>query len=153
MKNKTVVLALGNPLMADEGVAIEIIEQLAANAQNFPEVDFIDSGCGGITLLTYFENRDKAIIIDCAFMGTEPGTIKRFTPEDVTSIKKLSHHSLHDVDIFNVIKLADRIGNCPKEIVFYGIEPKSVEPQQSLTDLLQGKLSEYIEIIKQEFVK
>lgn len=153
MTNKTVVLALGNPLMADEGIGIEIVEALSRNADQCPGVDFIDAGCGGITLLTYFEDRDKAIIIDCAFMGTEPGTIKRFVPEDVTSVKKLSHHSLHDVDIFNVIKLADRIGNCPKEIVFYGIEPKSVEPQQWLTGLLQGKLSEYIEIIKQEFVK
>ena len=106
-----------------------------------------------MTLLHYFEGRDKAIIIDCAFMETEPGTIKRFVPDDVTSVKKLSHHSLHEVDILNVIKLADQVGSCPGEIVFFGIEPKSVEQQQSLTPLLQGKLSEYIEIIKQEFVK
>ncbi|MCF7956198.1 MAG: hydrogenase maturation protease [Phycisphaerae bacterium] len=153
MTNKTVVLALGNPLMADEGIGIEIVDALLADAGKYPGVDFIDAGCGGMTLLHYYEGRDKAIIIDCAFMETEPGTIKRFVPEDVTSVKKLSHHSLHEVDILNVIKLADQMGSCPGEIVFFGIEPESVEQQQSLTPLLQRKFSEYIEIIKQEFVK
>ena len=152
MINKTVVLALGNPLMGDEGIAIEIIDAFSDDADQYEGVDFIDAGCGGMTLLHYFEGREKAVIIDCAFMGTEPGTIKRFLPEDVTSVKKLSHHSLHEVDILNVIKLADQMGSCPGEIVFYGIEPKSVEQQQSLTALLRGKMGEYIEVIRREFV-
>ncbi len=153
MKNKTVILALGTPLMGDEGLAIAIIDALSGDGGECAGVDFIDAGCGGMTLLHYFEGRDKAIIIDCAFMETEPGTIKRFTPDDVTSVKKLSHHSLHEVDILNVIKLADQMCSCPGEIIFYGIEPKSVELQQSLTGLLQGKLAEYVEIIKQELTK
>lgn len=152
MKNKTVVLGLGNPLMADEGIAIEIVEALSGEAEKFAGVDFIDAGCGGMTLLHYFEGRDKAVIIDCAFMETEPGTIRRFTPEDVTSVKKLSHHSLHEVDILNVIKLAEQMGSCPEEIVFFGIEPKSVEQQQSLTPLLQERLADYLEVIKRELV-
>jgi hydrogenase maturation protease len=150
MPNKTVALALGNPLMADEGIAIEIIDALSSNADQCPGVDFIDAGCGGMTLLHYFEGRDKAIIIDCAFMETEPGTIKRFVPDDVMSVKKLSHHSLHEVDILNVIKIAEQMGDCPKEIIFYGIEPNSVEQQQNLTPLLQEKLPEYIETIKRD---
>lgn len=151
MKNKTVVLALGNPLMADEGIAIEIINALQENAEQYSDIDFIDAGCGGMTLLHYFEGRDKAIIIDCAFMETEPGTIKRFTPDDITSVKELSHHSLHEVDILNVIKIAEQMGECPEEIIFFGIEPQAVGQQQALTYLLQQKLAEYIETVKQEF--
>ncbi len=153
MKNKTVILALGNPLMADEGIAIEIIDALKQDAADYPDTDFIDAGCGGMTLLHYFEGRDKAIIIDCAFMETKPGTIKRFTPDDITSVKELSHHSLHEVDILNVIKIAEQIGECPEEIIFYGIEPQSVKQQQSLTPLLQEKLPQYTETIKQELTK
>ena len=153
MKNKTVVLGLGNPLLADEGIGIEIIEALSADADKYPGIDFIDAGCGGITLLSYLEQRKKAVIIDCSFMETEPGTMKRFTPEDVTSVKKLSHHTLHDVDIINVIKLAEKINSCPEEIIIFGIEPKSVEPQQHLTEPLKQKLPEYIETIKQDLTK
>ena len=150
MSNKTVVLALGNPLMGDEGVAIEIIKAFSRQTEDHPEVDFIDAGCGGMTLLHYFEERDKAIIIDCAFMQTPPGTIKRFTPDDVTSVKKLSHHSLHEVDILNVIKLAGQLDACPEEIIFFGIEPKSVHQEQSLSELLQSQMPEYIETVKEE---
>jgi hydrogenase maturation protease len=153
MNNKTVVLALGNPLMADEGVAIEIIDEFLSVNEAYPNIDFIDAGCGGMTLLHYFEDRDKAIIIDCAFMQTAPGTIRRFTPEDITSVKELSHHSLHEVDILNVIKLAGQLGTCPKEIIFFGIEPESVQQQPHLTPLLQGKLAEYTGVIKQEIIE
>lgn len=150
MKNDTVVLGLGNPLMADEGIGIEIITILKSASGDYPEVDFLDSGCGGMTLLHYLEGRKKAIIIDCAFMGTEPGTMKRFKPEDVKSVKKLAHHSLHEVDILKVIELAKQLGDCPQEIIFFAIEPEKIEQQQSLTPLLQNKLNEYIQTIRQE---
>jgi len=150
MKNDTVVLGLGNPLMADEGIGIEIITLLKSASGDFPEVDFFDAGCGGMTLLHYLEGRKKAIIIDCAFMGTEPSTMKRFKPEDVKSVKKLAHHSLHEVDILKVIELAQQLGDCPEEIIFYAIEPKEVIQQQNLTALLQEKLPEYIKTIQQE---
>lgn len=148
--NDTVVLGLGNPLMADEGIGIAIIEKLNESEGDFPGVDFIDAGCGGMTLLSYLENRKKAVIIDCAFMGTEPGTIKRFTPQEVTSVKKLSHHSLHEVDILKVIELADKLGSCPDDVVFFAIEPESVDQQDSLTKTVYSRLGEYIRIIQDE---
>ena len=47
MKKPTVVLGLGNPLMADEGIGVYLVEQLARRASLYPEVDFLDAGDGG----------------------------------------------------------------------------------------------------------
>lgn len=40
MKNPVIVLGLGNPLMADEGIGIHLIERLAKMTAQYPDVDF-----------------------------------------------------------------------------------------------------------------
>ena len=147
MSEKILVLGLGNPLMSDEGIGGFLIEQFIGQQERFPNADFLDAGTGGMTLLTLMENRKKVIIIDCAFMDTAPGTIKRFTPEDVITIKKLMHYSLHETDILKVIAMAKQLGQCPKEIIIFGIEPLTVEMNQQISDVLKGKIKNYLEKI------
>ena len=152
MRNETVVLGLGNPLMADEGIGNELLELLQSTSESCSVVDFLDAGTGGMSLLYHFEGRKKVIIIDCAFMGETPGTIKRFTPAEVQTVKKLGHLSLHEVDILKVIELAKQLDQCPEEIVFYAIEPEKVSQQQHLSKTLQAKLPEYAKQIRSELI-
>ena len=146
----TIVLGIGNPLMCDEGIGIRVIEELLSAADNFPEADFVDAGTGGIALIHQLEGYKKAILIDCALMGLAPGTIKRFTPADVTSIKQLAHLSLHEADIITVLELARNVGHCPEEIIFFGIEPIAIKQHIGLTKKIQSLLPNYIQKIKTE---
>ena len=150
MRKEIVVLGLGNPLMSDEGIGGFLVDQLEKQVDQFPQAEFIDAGTGGMNLLYHLEDRKKVIIIDCAFMDTEPGTMKRFGPDEVVSIKKLAHLSLHEVDILKVIELAKRLGQCPEEIVIFGIEPESIEQKMELTKILADKIDDYIETIVRE---
>ena len=153
----TIVVGLGNPLMADEGIGVVLIEELGqlAAAGKLPSetIEYYDGGCGGMYLLHTIAGRKKAVLIDCCLMGTEPGTIRRFTPDDVNSVKQMAHLSLHEVDILKVIELAKQIGQCPEEIVIIGIEPVSITPQMHLNELIQQKIPHYIEEIRKELVK
>jgi hydrogenase maturation protease len=149
----TIVLGLGNPLMADEGIGTRLVELLAEKYPDFPDVDFTDAGTGGMALMTHFSGRKKAILIDCALMGTEPGTIIRFTPEDVTTVKKLAHQSLHEADILKIIELAKQFGECPDEIVLFGIEPVVIEQRMELSPQLENNLGDYVAKITEELKK
>ncbi len=150
----TIVIGLGNPLMADEGVGIVLIEELVklATAGKLPsdDVEYHDGGTGGMYLLHSIAERQKAILIDCCLMGAKPGTIKRFTPDDVNSVKQMAHLSLHEVDILKVIKMAKQIGSCPDEIVIFGIEPVAITMQMHLNDTIQAKIPDYIAAIETE---
>lgn len=148
MKKEAIVLGLGNPLMGDEGVGIKLIEMLQSASGDFPEADFVDAGTGGMSMLHLISGRRKAIIIDCAHMGETPGAIKQFTPDQVKTVKQLTHLSLHEVDIIKVIDLARQLGECPEEIIFFGIEPAAVTRQMELSDILTERLAQYIETIE-----
>ena len=150
MKKKTIVLGLGNPLMSDEGIGVCLVDRLSELSDKYSEVEFIDAGTGGLTLLHFFEGREKAVIIDCAMMEKEPGTIKKFTPEQVKSVKQLAHQSLHEQDILKIIKMAKTLDQCPKEIVIFGIQPEQVSLGQTLSNELEQKIDDYISMICKE---
>jgi len=149
-KKAIVVIGLGNVLLSDEGIGVHIARRLARPKRKFPLVDFIEAGSAGLTLLHLIANRKKAVIIDCARMEAEPGTIRRFTPDEVRSVKQLSNFSMHEQDILQVINLSKQLGECPREIVFFGIQPESLEPGQKPTKTLAGRMETYIAEISKE---
>jgi hydrogenase maturation protease len=148
-----VVLGLGNPLMADEGIATYLLEFLVDRAAEYPDVDFIDAGTGGLSILYQIEGRQKAIVIDCAFMDEPPGTIRRFTPDEVESRKVLAHQSLHEADLMKILAIARDLGQAPDEIVIFGIQPERVEPGMGLSRTLRDRINEYISAILHELRK
>lgn len=149
-KKDIVVLGLGNPLMSDEGIGPAIIERFYKYAEDYPLIDFIDAGTGGISILHLIANRRKAIFIDCAYMGAKAGTIRKFGPTEVKSVKKLAHQSLHEIDILNVISLSKKLDQQPKNIVIFAIEPENTNPGQALSETLASGMNNYITAISQE---
>jgi hydrogenase maturation protease len=144
MKNPVVVLGLGNPLMADEGIGIHLIERLTKLASQYPGVDFVDVGTASMSVLHLIEGRRKAVFIDCAFMGEEPGAIRRFTPEDVRSTKLLARHSLHETDLLHILDLAKQLGQAPEEVVIFGIQPERITLSRALSAALSGRIDTYL---------
>lgn len=152
MKKPTVVLGLGNPLMADEGIGVCLIERLAGLGDEYPDVEFVDAGTGGLSVLHDMEGRRRVIVVDCAFMGESPGTIRRFAPDEVGSTKVLAHRSLHEADLMRVIAMARQLGQAPEQIVIFGIEPERVQPGQGLSPTLMDRIDEYQSVILSELV-
>ena len=150
MKRSTVVLGLGNPLMADEGIGVVLIERLTEFAGEYPSVDFIDAGTGGMSVLYHIEGRRRAVMVDCAFMNEPPGTIRRFTPEEVRSTRVLAHQSLHEADLMRVIAMAGQLGQAPDQVVLFGIQPERVEPGMHLSRTLMDRIGEYVSTILRE---
>ena len=147
-----IVLGLGNPLMSDEGVGGFLVESFLARQQDYPHVEFIDAGTAGMSLLHLIANRKKVIFIDCAFMGLEPGSIRKFCPEDVKSVKKLAHQSLHEADLLKIIEISQKLGSSPEEIVIFGIEPLEVKLNMGLSEVLKARMDDYIAVISNEFL-
>ena len=151
--NNIVVVGIGNILKTDEGIGVRIFQELYKCVDEFPSIDFVDLGSGGMRLLHLIAHRKKAVIIDCAFMGKPEGTISRFTPEQVTTQKLLAGLSLHESDVLGVVALSRQLGEAPEEIVIFGIEPYSIDPGEDLSTELEKRLCNYVSQIKEELRK
>lgn len=149
----TLVICLGNPLMRDEGVGIRLARELGACLADNPDVEVMDLGMGGLSVMHAMSGRERVVFVDCAVMGQSPGSIRRFTPDQVRSTKVRMRYSLHEGDLLNTIELSRRLGECPDDIVIFGIEPRDIADGEGLGPELEHNIQKYVDTILEEFVK
>ena len=145
-----VVIGLGNPLMTDEGIGNRVVAEVAAAADRFPEAECLDLGTSGMAVLHALAGRRKAILLDCAFMGEAPGTLRRFTPQEVRSGKLERGFTMHEGDLLQFVELARAVSDAPEEIVIFGIQPEDVSPGEGLSATLAARVGEYVEAVLRE---
>jgi len=146
----TVVIGLGNPMMSDEGIGVAVVARLQQCADLPVDVEIIDLGTGGLSVLHEISGRRKVVFVDCAYMDASPATMRRFTPDEVVSTKLQIRLSLHEGDLLQTLELAKQLGELPPEIVIYGVEPEQVTFNLGLSDVLEMKLDDYVATIRQE---
>lgn len=149
-RKDAVVVGLGNPLMADEGIGLYVVRGLTDGSERSSDVDFIDLGSSLMGVVHAIAGRQKAILVDCAYMGEPPATIRRFNPDEVVSVKAMAHFSLHEGDLLDALGLSKRLGEYPEEVVIFGIQPERIAPGEGLSSALQERLQDYIDVISAE---
>ena len=103
------VMGVGNYLMGDEGIGVHIIQEMAK--LDLPDnVDILDGGTGGFTLLGCFESYPTIVFVDATMDGKPPGTISLIKPRFASDFP--SALSVHDVglkDMVEAVYLMDQV--------------------------------------------
>ena len=149
---KDAVVALGNPLMSDEGVGPAVLNLLRHDPRRPSSLELIDTGGSILSALHALKGRDKVVFVDCARMGLAPGALRRFLPPEVRSQKSLAGLSLHEGDLLKMLETADTLEANAKEVVIYGIEPVQMGPGEGLSPELSANLQKYADDILREFL-
>ena len=91
-RRSTLVLALGNDILADDGVAFVAARRLA-EGPDARGVDVRESGEAGLNLLDLLAGYRRALLIDSIVTGRHPpGTVLEFSREDFTEVLGPSPH-------------------------------------------------------------
>ncbi|MGP8253846.1 MAG: hydrogenase maturation protease [Terracidiphilus sp.] len=122
---KTLILGLGNVLMGDEGVGVYVARALS-NEPLPAEVECLDGGTGGFTLLEPLENADRIILIDAANDGNPIGTVTRTTPRFSRDYPPTL--TAHDVGMKDLLDMFYIQGG-HHEIILYAI---TIDPKQPI---------------------
>ncbi len=135
----TVVLGLGNPLMGDDGLGLAVLERLRSDWEVPPAVELVDGGTWGMNLLPLIEDAHQLILIDAIRTGAAPGTLVTLERENLP--RYLAHKlSPHQIDLKEVLALAELRGNLSEATVAIGAEPGLVELSMSLTPALEAQV-------------
>jgi len=136
--NGTVILALGNDILGDDGVGFHAARSLR---EEFPEgVDVIETGEAGLALLDHLEGYDRAIILDAIATGrVAPGTVLVWGRED---FHKITAPSPHFSGLPDLIGLAECVGmHFPKDLRVLAMEVADpTQFRETLTDTVKQAL-------------
>lgn len=144
------IIGLGNSVMADDGVGLRIVEEIARRGleRGFEAVAVADEG----TRLLFYITRDteKIVLVDAVDMGLPPGDWRLFKPEDVETRKTGPGMSTHEGDILKVLALARHLGYPLPPITILGIQPGLLGPGLELSPALEARFETYLEAALEE---
>ena len=142
---RTVVLGLGNMLMADDGVGLAALARLEEEWFVPRDVELVDGGTWGMNLLPVIESADRVLILDAIDLGDPPGTLIRLEGDDIPRFLALKL-SPHQVDLREVLALAELRGTLPSQLIALGIQPEQVEMSTAFSPVVAARLDQLVHL-------
>lgn len=147
MNRSTLILGLGNTLLADEGVGIAVVRRLEA-AADIAGAIFLDGGTLSFTLTGPIAEVSRLVVVDAAVMGTPPGTVRVFEGEAMDRQLSGKGKSVHEVSLLDLMDMARLTDTLPSPRALVGIEPEKVDWGDSLTPAIADAVPEAMAAVR-----
>ena len=146
---KILILGVGSILTGDDGVGVQVLEQLERGYTFSGNVELCEGGTLGLRLLEPICQSDHVVIVDSILNGGEPGAIYRLTGDDIPkSIRSKS--SIHQLDLLETLAFADLMGRSPSLVVI-GIEPRDLSSWKiGLSPDVSARINDLISLVLSE---
>ena len=146
MPNSFIIVGVGNVLFKDERIGVYAARYLEQNYTFTPEVNVIDGATLGFSLMTYFQEYEKVVIIDTVSIDDKAGSIYRLPAQEMLGLGSY-RQTAHEVEIVEMLEICSLLEKMA-EVVIIGIVPKDIKSIDiSLTQELQDVFIELIETI------
>ncbi len=146
---KVLILGVGNLLLKDDGVGVHVINALRDTP--FPDnIQLIDAGTVSHQLISLFHETDYLILLDAVSANDVPGSIYRFSPDDINFPQTEYKLSLHEINLIDILQMAEMTGAKP-ETVIIGVQPKDVSSWSlELSDEVKAVVPKVKELVIEE---
>jgi len=124
---KVLVMGVGNTLLQDDGIGVHVTESFKASNPPTPEIEILDGGTIGLSLLPEIEDADAVIIIDASEIGERPGSMRIFRNAEIDQQLSGKKRTVHEVALSDLFSAAAIRGRCPAERALIAIQPGSTD--------------------------
>lgn len=149
------VLAVGNPIMGDDGIGLEILaglQQLLPTrpawqaARDAGELALLEGGTGGMELVPVVQESAHLLILDSvsAGNGRTPGQALRLSGDHVPRLLSMKM-SPHQVGLLDILTSARLTGKEPRVLEVVGVVSENVDLRLGLTESARGGIPRAVE--------
>ena len=90
------------------------------------------------------------IVVDAVDMGSAPGTVRRFTADEILGLPESRSFSLHEIGLLEVLKIGRGLKDNFKGLVIFGVQPRNIDQGQELSPEVAAGIPEVARMIKKE---
>jgi len=142
LKNRILVLGIGNYLMGDEGVGVHAIHALN-KVELPPHVDIMDGGTGSFDLMPILAQYPLVIFIDATMDNKAAGTIDVIYPKFAKDFPTVL--SAHDVGLKDMIDALEFKGELPQIILLTVTITEMIPMTIELTEPVQKSMPQVVD--------
>jgi len=122
------ILGVGNTLLADEGIGVHVVSDLAGELADRDGLTFLDGGTLSFTLAAPIADSAGLIVVDTAQLHAAPGTVRLFEGAEMdTFLATGPKTSVHEVSLGEVLAMTLAQDALPARRVLIGIQPASLD--------------------------
>ncbi|MBW2272528.1 MAG: hydrogenase maturation protease [Deltaproteobacteria bacterium] len=132
------VLGLGNLLLRDDGVGLELLQALRAERGHDERVEFVDGGTQGVALLGFLGGRRAVLILDAVSTGAAPGSVEVL--RDPLAHLSPQGFGAHGANASGLLAAAQLLGELPASAAVVGVVPAVLETGVGLSGLVEQAL-------------
>lgn len=144
--NKTLVLGLGNAMLSDLGVGIEVIHRLRRQRPRAEGIDLVRAGLVNVSLGELIRVYDRLIVVEARPIGGEPGRIVEFQGPRMDEF--LRHQTGDDAMLADLLGLLEAAGSLPSRRALLVMQPASAQVGHGLSRPVAATLPELVERIQ-----
>ena len=148
------ILGIGNYLMGDEGVGVQLIQYMN-DMQLPPQIDILDGGTGGFLLLSCIEAYGEIIFVDATMDGKKEGTVSLINPKFASDFPTAL--SVHDVGLKDMIEAVYLLDKRPKirliTVTINEMKPMTLELSNNVARDIPKAVELILELTKKVQVK
>lgn len=137
---EVLVLGLGNLLLRDDGIGIELLQRLESETPHDSRVEYIDGGTQGLALGAFLAGRRGVLILDAVQLGSEPGTVYHLT--DPQRYRPPQGTTAHAANAGDLLATAELLGDLPDRCELIGIEPAQLSTGLGLSPVVSESFTE-----------
>jgi len=136
------VLGLGNLLLRDDGVGLELLRRLAerhSEREAAVDVDFVDGGTQGVALLGQLDERRAVLVLDAVSVDANgPGEVA--VVRDPLAHPTARGMGAHGANASGLLASAQLLGQLPPRAVVVGVGPDVLETGIGLSPRVSAAL-------------
>jgi len=143
---ETIIIGIGNPLLTDDSVGIQVVRSLGEWARGKNDVVAREFCAGGIRLMEELIGYKKAVIIDAMVTkGGEPGAVSTWQVSEL--IHTRNTHSTHDASLAEALELGKMLAlHIPDDVKIWAIEAGDVRTySEGLTKKVQAAVPRVVQ--------
>lgn len=137
IKNRNVVLGLGNLLCRDDGVGLHALKLLQERLEVTTVVEWVDGGVLGLDLLPLVEASRNLLVLDSIDAGQPAGTLIRMDRDEIPLFLGIKM-SEHQVSFHEVLALAHLRDTLPEYLHLIGVQPGDTSLGLNLSPVVLG---------------
>jgi hydrogenase maturation protease len=144
VKNRRIALiGMGNIMFHDEGIGTYLAKYLEANYEPHERLEIVDGGLLGFSLMTYYQEFDKIIVVGINSKEGVPGTIFRYSGEEMMAMGN-TRQTANEVELTMMLEICSFHEEMGEVELITMIPEDIVDVRNDLTDTIRSRMPELL---------
>ena len=148
--DKVALIGIGNIMFHDEGLGAYLVKYIELNYKPHPKLTIVEGGTLGFTLMTYYQEYDKVIIVGTGSKEGEVGAISSENAQEIMSNENNTRKTANEVEITMMIEICsfhEKMG----EVQLITMTPKDIiEVKNGMTSEALAKMPDLVDVALKE---